>query len=666
MASLTKRNEMPKKMWTPSANDVENSEMTRFMRFVEQNYNAPPMSTYHELHRWSVTEYSSFWMALWKFIDVKASIQPVAAYDDVTKFPGCKFYPGALMNFAENMLKYRDDRTAIIFQCDSSVRAKKITYRELYDSVSKFAAALKRSKVKCGDRVAGFIPNIPESVVAMLAATSMGAIWSSCSPDFGIQGVMDRFGQIEPTVLFTTTAYFYKGKRVDLMGKVKDITKQIKSLKKVVFVPYTEGTEYKIGIQHIKNGVHLVDFLEGIEAQEIEFEQLPFDHPVYIMYSSGTTGLPKCIVQGPGVLINHMKEMILHCNIKRDDKVFYYTTTGWMMWNWLMSALSVGATVVVWEGNPCYPEWDSLWKMAEETELTLFGTSAAYLQAIMNAGCEPGKKFNLSNLRTIASTGSPATDVVFNYVYTKIKPDVQFASISGGTDLNGCFALGCPILPVYMGELQCLGLGLDVAIYDDDGRSIVNKKGELCCQKPFPSGPLFFWNDPENKRYQGAYFEEYANIWRHGDFAKITKRGGMIIYGRSDATLNAGGIRIGTADIYRVVDETIKEVRDSVIVGLQVGKIGGDEVKVVLFVMMSEGNTLTSKLKRNIQDRIRNACSPRHVPNVILECPDIPYTISGKKVELAVKKVLEGRPVKNSSALRNPDSLAFYKNVKLR
>ena len=361
-----------------------------------------------------------------------------------------------------------------------------------------------------------------------------------------------------------------------------------------------------------------------------------------------------------------MKEMILHCNIKRDDKVFYYTTTGWMMWNWLMSALSVGATVVVWEGNPCYPEWDSLWKMAEETKLTLFGTSAAYLQGIMNAGCEPGKKFNLSKLRTIASTGSPATDVVFNYVYTKIKPDVQFASISGGTDLNGCFALGCPISPVYMGELQCLGLGLDVAIYDDDGQSIVDQKGELCCRKPFPSGPLFFWNDEDGKRYKSAYFEEYENTWRHGDFAKITTRGGMIIYGRSDATLNAGGIRIGTADIYRVVDETIKEVRDSVVVGLQVGKIGGDEVKVVLFVMMAEGYKLTPKLRRTIQERIRDGCSLRHVPNVVRECPDIPYTISGKKVELAVKKVLEGRNVKNASALRNPESLAFYKQLNLK
>ena len=665
MAAISTRESVPRVMWTPTKRDVERSEMTRFMRFVEQKYHALPMSTYDELHSWSVTNSDQFWMALWKFIGIKASVQPVQAYDDITKFPGCKFYPGALMNFAENMLKFRDDRPAIIWQCDSSSKNRTITYKQLYDRVSIFAQALKVARVKVGDRVVGFIPNIPDAVVAMLAATSMGAIWSSCSPDFGVQGVMDRFGQIEPVVLFTTTGYFFKGKRVDMMDRLKQIVSSLKTLKKIVFVPYTEGIDFKLDIRPIKNGIHLIDFVKSIEPNEIEFEQLPFDHPVYIMYSSGTTGLPKCIVQGPGVLINHMKEMTLHCNATRDDKIFYYTTTGWMMWNWLFSALSIGATVVCWEGNPCYPEWDSLWEMAERTGLTLFGTSAAYLQAIMNAGCEPGAKFDLQKLRTICSTGSPATEVVFDYVYSKIKSDVQFASISGGTDLNGCFALGCPILPVHLGELQCLGLGLDVAILDDDGKSVENTMGELCCRKPFPSGPLFFWNDKGDVKFKDAYFMHYENTWRHGDYAKVTPRGGMIIYGRSDATLNAGGIRIGTADIYRVVDETIVEVVDSVIVGLQVGRIGGDEIRVVLFVKMKEGSTLTPQLQQKIRMRVRDACSPRHVPNDIIVCPDIPYTISGKKVELSVKKALEGRPIKNSSALRNPESLAFYQNVKL-
>jgi acetoacetyl-CoA synthetase len=652
-------------MWMPSESFQQSTEMFRFMRFVEKKYSAPRMSQYSQLHKWTVTRPGDFWLALWDFVKIKASVPPTRAFDSLSKFPGCKFFPGALMNFAENMLKYRDERPAIIWQCDSSAHSKTMSYRELYDQVSVVSQALRKARVKVGDRVAGFIPNLPSAVVAMLAATSIGAIWSSCSPDFGIQGVLDRFGQIEPTVLFTTTAFFFKGKRVCLMDKLKNIVNSIKSLKKVVFVPYTEGSDFHLSLATIKNGVHLEHFVAGFTPTDIEFEQLPFDHPVYIMYSSGTTGLPKCIVQGPGVLINHMKEMVLHCNISRDDNVFYYTTTGWMMWNWLISALAVGATVVIWEGNPCFPEWDSLWEMAEKTKLTLFGTSAAYLQAIMNAGCEPGSKFDLSNLRTICSTGSPATDIVFEYVYSKIKPDVQFASISGGTDLNGCFALGCPILPVHLGELQCLGLGLDVAILDEDGKAVEDTKGELCCRKPFPSGPLFFWNDVENKRFHDAYFDHFKNTWRHGDFAKITPRGGMIIYGRSDATLNAGGIRIGTADIYRVVDETIAEVRDSVIVGKQVGKIGGDEVKVVLFVLMAEGCALTPKLKHLIRNRIRDACSARHVPNVILTCPDIPYTISGKKVELAVKKALEGKAIKNKSALRNPDCLEFYIKAKV-
>ncbi|MBU0769181.1 MAG: acetoacetate--CoA ligase, partial [Proteobacteria bacterium] len=485
----------------------------------------------------------------------------------------------------------------------------------------------------------------------------MGATWSSCSPDFGIKGVLDRFGQIKPKVLFTADGYFFKGKRLDSLERISSILKELPSVEKVVVVPYTVQDP---DIGTVSHAVLYNDFKSPESGLVIEFEQLPFDHPLYIMYSSGTTGLPKCMVQSAGgILVHHLKELMLHADLKREDTIFYFTTCGWMMWNWLVSSLAVGATLVLFDGNPFHPEPEALWKMAQDEKITIFGTSAGYIAALQNTGAKPGKSYDLSSLKSLLSTGSPLSKEGFEYIYKEVKVDLQLASISGGTDLNGCFALGNPMGPVYAAELQCRGLAMKVEAFDENGKPVINRQGELVCTAPFPSMPIYFWNDPDNKKYLDAYFDVYPNVWRHGDFIEINARGGVVIFGRSDATLNPGGVRIGTAEIYRQVDQ-LKEIEDSIVVGQNWKK----DVRIILFVKMTEGYELTDGLKDTIKKTIRTNASPRHVPAKILAVPDIPYTHNMKKVELAVKKTIHNQPVLNKDAMRNPEALDDYAGLK--
>jgi acetoacetyl-CoA synthetase len=645
---------MGKILWEPSEERVKLTNTYRFIQAVNKRF-GKNFADYPSLYEWSVENISDFWASVWDFVEIKAE----SSYEEVVveqdKMPGARWFPGTRLNFAENLLRFRDDQVAIIFVGEGQEPVR-TTYRELYDKVSRLTKSLRTLGIKPKDRVVGFMPNMTETMIAMMAATSLGATWSSCSPDFGIKGVMDRFGQIEPKVIFTADGYYYNGKQFDSLERISNVVKQLPSLEKIVVVSYTRE---KPDISFLPNAEHFDDFLAP-EAGEIEFEQLPFDHPVYIMYSSGTTGLPKCMVQGPGVLLNHKKELILHTDLKREDTIFYFTTCGWMMWNWLTSALSVGATLLLYDGSPFYPKPGILWEIAEREGISIFGTSAKYLAALEKEGVKPGKKYKLDRLKAVLSTGSPLSIESFEYAYRDIKEDLQLSSISGGTDLNGCFALGNPIGPVYAGELQCRGLGMAVQVFDEMGHPIYDKKGELVCTKPFPSMPLYFWNDPDGEKYHNAYFTVYPNIWHHGDYAEIkSDTGGMIIYGRSDATLNPGGVRIGTAEIYRQV-EAIDEILDSLVVGQN----WDNDVRVILFVKLREGVELTEELKKKIKKTIRENATPRHVPAKIIAVADIPYTISGKKVELAVKKVIHGEPVVNRDALANPESLDLYKNLK--
>jgi acetoacetyl-CoA synthetase len=532
-----------------------------------------------------------------------------------------------------------------------------MTYAELYDEVARLAGSLRDLGIQPGDRVVGFMPNMPESIIAMLAATSIGATWSSCSPDFGIKGVLDRFGQIKPRILFTANGYSFKGKKLDSLERISNILKQLPSIEKVVVVPYTEQ---EADISRIPNAVHYKDFRSSASGLEIEFEQLPFEHPLYIMYSSGTTGLPKCMLQSAGgILVHHLKELMLHSDLKREDTIFYFTTCGWMMWNWLTSSLAVGATLVLFDGNPFHPHPGALWEMAQDEKITVFGTSAGYIAALQNAGVKPGNTYDLTPLRAVLSTGSPLSIEGFEFVYNEVKNDLQLASIAGGTDLNGCFALGNPIEPVYAGELQCRGLAMDVRAFDETGSELIDEQGELVCCKPFPSMPIYFWDDPDGSKYHSAYFDVYPNIWRHGDFVIITERGGVGMLGRSDATLNPGGVRIGTAEIYRQLEQ-MEEIDDSVVVGQD----WNNDVRVILFVKLAEGIELTDELKNKIKQTIRTNASPRHVPAKIISVPAVPYTLNMKKVELAVKKVIQGQEVLNKDALSNPEALDCYADIK--
>jgi acetoacetyl-CoA synthetase len=645
---------MKKPLWTPSAERIAAANLTRYRGYLKEKKGLN-FTGYDDLYQWSVTEIAAFWETIWDFCGVIATKPYDQVLVDGDKMPGAKWFTGARLNFAENLLRYRDNRTALVFKGEQQ-EAVRITYAELYDRVARLAKSLRDLGVSAGDRVAGFVPNMTETVIAMLATTSIGAIWSSCSPDFGIKGVLDRFGQIEPKVVFTANGYAYNGKTFDSLERIRDILNRLPTVEKVVVIPYTEENP---DISMIKNAVLFGDFLAPESGLEIDFAQLPFDHPLYIMYSSGTTGVPKCIVHGAGgTLIQHLKEHVLHCDLTRDDTLFYFTTCGWMMWNWMVSGLAVGVKLVLFDGSPFYPDGGVLFKLTEDEGITIFGTSAKYLASVQKAGIKPGAEYNLSTLKTICSTGSPLSAESFAFVYREIKEDLDLASISGGTDIISCFALGNPTLPVYSEELQCRGLGMKVEAWDENGNPVYNQKGELVCTAPFPSMPIYFWNDPENEKYLDAYFRTYPGVWHHGDYIMITDTGGVIFYGRSDATLNPGGVRIGTAEIYRQV-ETIPEVKDSLVIGQD----WENDVRVILFVVLAEGVEMTEELEKRIKTTIRENTTPRHVPAKVIPVADIPYTISGKKVELAVRRVIHGQPVTNKDALANPEALDNFKNL---
>ena len=641
-------------MWQPTSDQVHLTQMDQFRRIVNKKFNLQ-IDSYENLHDWSVNNIRQFWEEMWGYGDIIYSEHYKEVVDDLTKMPGAKWFSGARLNYAENLLRFRDNKIALVFQGEDQ-QVRSLTYAELYDAVARLAHALREAGVVPGDRVAGFMPNMPEAVIAMLATASIGAIWSSSSPDFGIKGVLDRFSQIKPKVLFAANGYVYNGKMFNSLEKLESILNELPGVEKVVVVPFTEE---KADISTIHNGIHYEDFISAVDVPELVFEQLPFDHPLYIMYSSGTTGLPKSIVHGAGgTLIQHLKELRLHTDLRRDDTIFYFTTCGWMMWNWLVSSLAVGATVVLYDGSPFYPDQNAMWEMIQDLGITVFGTSAKFIAACQEAELIPGTEFNLSKLRAILSTGSPLVEENFDYVYKEIKEDILLASISGGTDIISCFALGNPTLPVYRGELQCRGLGMDVHAFDNAGERLIGEKGELICASPFPSMPIYFWNDSDGEKYNDAYFGEFSGVWTHGDYITVNEHGGVMIFGRSDATLNPGGVRIGTAEIYRIV-EALPEVADSLVVGQK----WEDDERVILFVKMNEDSELTEELVDTILKTIRSECSPRHVPAVVLSVEDIPYTINGKKVEIAAKKIIHGEEVLNRDALANPESLDLYREI---
>ncbi len=641
-------------LWEPSKERIENSNMTRFINYVNEKYSLK-IEGYHPLYDWSVTNREDFWASVWDFGGIVSSKTYDKVLEDSPTMIGAKWFIGARLNFAENLLRYKDDKLAIIFKGEGQP-TRRMTYAQLYDEVARMAKSLRKLGVVKGDRVAGYLPNIPEAIISMLATTSIGAIWSSCSPDFGIKGILDRFGQINPKVLVAADGYFYSGKTHDSVARIAGIAKELPSLKKIVIVPYvTERPD----ISSVPQSVLYRDFLGKEDGLKIEFEQLPFDHPVYIMYSSGTTGLPKCMVHGAGgTLLQHYKEHALHCDMTREDNIFYFTTLGWMMWNWLVGGLEVGATLILYDGSPFHPDPGAMFQLAQDEGMTLFGTSAKYIASVEKAGLIPKEKYDLSRLRIMTSTASPLSEESFRFVYSSIKKDICLASISGGTDIISCFALGCPIIPVYEGELQCRGLGMKIEAWDENCKPVIGKQGELVCTATFPCQPIYFWDDPDNSKYKKAYFGVYPNVWHHGDYVEITEHGGVKIYGRSDATLNPQGVRIGTAEIYRVV-EALDEISDSIVIG----QSWDNDVRVILFVKTAANVELSEDLKKRLKTSIRENCSPRHVPNLILPVKDVPVTLNGKKVEIAVRNVVENKPVTNRDALLNPEALDQFINI---
>ncbi len=642
-------------IWRPGAARVADSNLTHFIKCVGAR-RALPLRTYGDLYNWSVERPADFWQEVARFCDVRAQWGSGPVLDEPRRMPGARFFPDAKLNFADNLLRFRDEQVALVSRNERGSR-REWSYRQLFEEVGRIAAGLKSAGVAPGDRVAGFVPNIAEAVIAMLATASLGAIWTSCSPDFGVQGVLDRFGQIAPKVLFTADGYFYGGKTLDSLGAISQVLSQLPSVERVVIIPYVNSRSALEGLASAAAKATTFDQF-GTRAAPI-FHATPFNHPLYILYSSGTTGAPKCIVHGAGgTLLQHQKEHVLHTDIKRSDRLFYFTTCGWMMWNWLVSALATGATLVLYDGSPFYPDASALWRMAEEERLSIFGTSAKYISSLERSSFVPIKEATLTSLRTVLSTGSPLLPDGFDYVYGSIKSDVQLASISGGTDIVSCFALGCPLLPVHRGEIQCRGLGMSVEIFDDAGNPIRNERGELVCTAPFPSMPLGFWNDPDGRKYHAAYFERFPGVWHHGDYAALTEHDGIIIYGRSDTVLNPGGVRIGTAEIYAAV-----EGLEQVVEALAIGQDWQGDVRVVLFVRLQSGIELDEALKKALRDAIRTRATPRHVPAKIIAVADLPRTLSGKLSELAVRQVVHDQPVRNRDSLANPGALEQFRNL---
>ncbi|MDX9790429.1 MAG: acetoacetate--CoA ligase [Candidatus Kapabacteria bacterium] len=648
-----------KALWIPDKDYIENSNMSKFRLFVNEKFKINLMQ-YDDLYDWSVNYPANFWQCLWEFFDIIHSkkYHSVLSFKDKTKsaddISNYRWFDGAKLNFAENLLRFNDDETALIHYSEN-LPTRKISYKELNLEVAKCAKSLKDLGVMKGDRVAGFISNCPEAVIAMLAASSIGAVWTSTSPDFGVQGVLDRFSQVQPKVLFAVDGYSYGGKIFESISIINQLKSNIPSLSKIVIINQISGV--------VDNSPAFITYQKFIDnqAETIEFEQIDFNDPLYIMYSSGTTGVPKCIVHSAGgTLLQHLKELVLHTNLTDNDKIFYFTTCGWMMWNWLVSSLAVGAEIILFDGSPAYPSITRLWEITEEAEISVFGTSPKYLSSCMKSGIVPSESFDLSSLKIMLSTGSPLSDDNFKWVYSKVKSNIQLSSISGGTDIISCFMLGNPTLPVYSEEIQCRGLGMKVLAFNDESQAVIEEKGELVCTAPFPSMPIYFWDDPDNMKYYSSYFDYYPGIWRHGDFIRITENGGVVVYGRSDATLNPGGVRIGTSEIYRVV-ESMDEVSDSIVVGYP----KNNDVTVLLFVVFRSGIIPSEELFSRIKTKIRKSLTPRHVPENIYAINDVPHTLNGKKVEIAVLKTLLGEPVKNKTALVNPNSLKQFENFVL-
>ena len=640
---------MSEPIWRPSAARIAETNLTRFLEKVREEFGAD-VSNYEDMQRWSVENREAFWGSIWNELGIVGT-RGERVLVDGDKMPGAQFFPDARLNFAENLLRKRDDTAAIYFS-NEGLRGRDWTWNELYNAVSQLAQAFEGMGVKAGDRVAAFMPNMPETIIAMLAASSIGAVWSSCSPDFGVRGVLDRFGQIEPKVLIACDGYRYAGKVLPSEDKLKDIVAALPTLEKTIIVPFIDAP------CDLANATRLPDLIERFAPNEIEFAKLPFSHPLYIMFSSGTTGAPKCIVHSAGgTLIQQAKEHYFNCDVKDGDVVFYFTTCGWMMWNWLVAGLACGATLALYDGSPFHPDGNVLFDFADEVGINVFGTSAKFIDSLNKAGLSPRTSHSLATIKSILSTGSPLVESGFDYVYEHIKEDVALCSISGGTDIVSCFVLGNPIGPVWRGEIQAKGLGMAVDVWDEDGKPTVSEKGELVCAKAFPSMPTGFWNDANGTKYHSAYFERFDNVWCHGDFAEITEHGGIIIYGRSDATLNPGGVRIGTAEIYAQV-EKLPEIVEAI----AVGQNWDGDVRIVLFVVLTEGSALNEDLTKKIKAAIRSGASPRHVPAKVLAVLDIPRTKSGKITELAVRDVIHGREIKNKEALANPEALEYFKD----
>ncbi len=642
-------------LWMPDAARIAGANLTRFIEYVNANA-AKSLATFDDLHGFSIDEQEVFWPLLWDFCDIRAETRGNRVIVDGDKMPGARYFPDARLNFAENLLRRRDHTTAMIFRGEDRVRAS-LSWAQLYRLVSRLQPALREAGIRTGERVAAMMPNMPETCAMMLAATASGALWSSCSPDFGERGVLDRFGQIEPKVMVACDGYYYNGKVFDISDRLQRIAARLASLERLVIVPYIGRAEETAA--KIDKAVSLADFIGGHEGGDIDFVQLPFDHPLYILFSSGTTGAPKCIVHSAGgVLVQHLKEQQLHGDVKAHDKLFYFTTCGWMMWNWLMSGLASEATLILYDGSPFYPSGNMIFDYADDVGIDILGTSAKFIDALKKSGLRPKETHSLKTVRTILSTGSPLAPESFDFVYDCIKSDVHLASVSGGTDICACFVGGNPTGAVWRGEIQANGIAMASDVWDDDGNPMPAGKGELVCTRAFPSMPLSFWNDPDGKKYHDAYFARWPNIWHHGDFAEWTEHGGMIIHGRSDATLNPGGVRIGTAEIYAQVEQL-----DEITEALAIGQIWEHDSRIVLFVVLAAGAVLDDTLAGRIKTAIRTGASPRHVPEKIIAVDDIPRTKSGKISELAVRDVVHGREVKNTEALANPEALALYRDI---
>ncbi len=643
-------------LWKPSPERVKEANLTYFIEAVNHKHDLS-LHSFSELYDWSIEKVSDFWSAVWDYAGIVSSRQYEKVVEDLNKFPGAKWFPGARLNFAENLLRHRDGKIALISRSEKGGRSL-LTYSNLYWEVGRLARSMREMGVRAGDRVAAYMPNIKEAAIAMLAATSIGALWACCGAELGPGAALDRLGQITPKMLVAVDGYAYRGKNFNILSNVERLTRGVSSLERVVIV---SNLDSKTNSKNIPNSVGFDEFVLSEERSPVQFEQLPSDHPVYIMFSSGTTGKPKCMVQGAaGLLVNQLKEILLHADLKSTDCITYITSPSWMMWNWLMCCLAVGSSVVLYDGNPTYPDWGTMWRMVQEEKVSILGCSASYINYLRSLGSIPRTEYDLSSLREVSQTGSPLSSEGFEWVYREVKQDLHFNSISGGTDINGCFAGGAPILPVYPGELQGPGLGMRVNAYDEEGNPVKDRLGELVCEAPTPSMPLYFWNDVGNEKYKEAYFEYYhpqgRNVWRHGDYVVIhSDTGGITFYGRSDAVLKASGVRIGTSEIYNVV-EKLSEVADC----LAVGQNWKGDQRIILFVKLAPNHLLSEGLKEQIRKALRQEASPKHVPSLILEVPDIPYTFNMKKVEIAVANIVNNRPVTNRDSLANPEALDFY------